>query len=65
MAFVKFVFEAYDGLVTMTTEDALAGRFFFVIPCGCEEDVEMVLSDLRKEICIVPVNPDEEEISAV
>lgn len=65
MAFVKFVFEAYDGIATMTTEDASAGRFFFVIPPGCEDEVEMVLSDLRKSVNIQPVNPDGEEIRAV
>lgn len=65
MAFVKFVLEACDGIATMTTEDAAAGRFFFVIPPGCEEDVETVLSDLRKEISILPVNPEEEETRAV
>ena len=65
MAFVKFVFEAYDGIAMMTAEDAAAGRFFFVIPPGCEEDVETVLSDLRKDISILPVNPEEQEISAV
>ncbi len=65
MAFVKFVFEAYDGIATMTTEDAVAGRFFFVIPPGCEDEVETVLSDLRKSVSILPVNPAGEEMSAV
>ena len=65
MAFVKFVFEAYEGIATMTTENAAEGRFFFVIPAGCEEDVETVLSDLRKEIWIEPVNPEQEESGTV
>jgi len=65
MAFVKFVFEAYEGIAVMTTEEAAAGMFFLCIPPGCEEEVETVLYDLGKSVNIQPVNPDREEISAV
>ncbi len=52
IAFLKFIFEAYDGIVTITTVDPDQGVVLFCIAPGCENDVEMILQDLKKDIMI-------------
>jgi hypothetical protein len=52
IAFLKFIFEAYDGIVTITTVDPDQGIVRFCIAPGCENDVEMVLKNLKKDIMI-------------
>ena len=50
--FIKFIFEAYDGIATLTTLDPDLGVVLLNISPGCEDDVEMVLHDLQKDILI-------------
>ena len=52
IAFLKFIFEAYDGIVTITTVDPDQGVILLCIAPGCENDVEMILQDLKKDILI-------------
>jgi hypothetical protein len=52
IAFLKFIFEAYDGIVTITTVDPDQGVVLFSIAPGCEDDVEIILQDLKKDILI-------------
>ena len=52
IAFLKFIFEAYDGIVTITTVDPDQGVILLCIAPGCENDVEMILQDLKKNILI-------------
>lgn len=52
ISFLKFIFEAYDGIVIITTTDRFNGIVMFRIPPGCESDVDAVLQDLRKNIWI-------------
>jgi hypothetical protein len=52
IAFLKFIFEAYDGIVTISTVDPDQGVVVFCIAPGCENDVEMILQDLKKDIMI-------------
>jgi len=52
IAFLKFIFEAYDGIVTITTIDPDQGVILLCIAPGCENDVEMILQDLKKDILI-------------
>ncbi len=52
IGFLKFIFEAHDGLAVITTLDAKEGVVSFAIPSGCIEDVETVLADLKKDIYI-------------
>ena len=56
IAFLKFIFEAYDGLAVSTTIDPQAGILMFQIAPGCEADVEMILQDLKKDIMIEQVH---------
>ena len=55
IAFIKFIFEAYDGLAVWSTIDPEAGIVMFQIAPGCEADVEMILQDLKKNIMIEQV----------
>jgi len=54
IAFLKFIFEAYDGIVTLTTVNPNQGVVLLCIAPGCEDDVEMILQDLKKDILIEP-----------
>ena len=55
ICFLRFIFEAYDGIAILTTIDSGSGLVSFHISPGCEETVEMILQDLKKEIMIEPV----------
>jgi len=52
IAFIKFIFEAYDGIAGMRTTDPVKGIIKLHIVPGCEEQVDRVLQDLKKEILI-------------
>jgi hypothetical protein len=52
IAFIKFIFEAYDGIAGMRTTDPVKGIIKLHIAPGCEEQVEQILRDLKKEIMI-------------
>ncbi len=55
ICFLRFIFEAYDGIAMLTTVDPDAGFVTFYISPGCEEDVEMILQDLKNDIMIEPL----------
>ena len=52
ICFLRFIFEAYDGMATITTVDPLLGIVLLQISPGCEDDVEIILRDLQKHIMI-------------
>jgi len=54
IAFLRFIFEAYDGIAVVRTMDAQKGVILLYIPPGCEDDVDYVLQDLAKQIMIEP-----------
>jgi hypothetical protein len=56
IAYLRFIFEAYDGIAVLQTLDAQKGIVVLHIAPGCEADVEFVLQDLRKQIMIEPVS---------
>jgi hypothetical protein len=56
IAFLKFIFEAYDGIATLTTVDPDQGVIQIFIAPGCENDVEMILRDLKKDIMIEQID---------
>ena len=60
IAFIKFIFEAYDGIAVLETLDPVAGIVVFHIAPGCERDVETILQDLKKEIVIEPAHVQNE-----
>ncbi len=60
IAFIKFIFEAYDGIAVLETLDPVAGIVVFHIAPGCKRDVEAILQDLKKEIVIEPAHIQKE-----
>ena len=56
ICFLRFIFEAYDGIAILTTIDSDAGIVLLTIAPGCEDDVEMILRDLKKDIMIERTN---------
>ena len=50
IAFIRFIVEAYDGLAIVTTLDPATGLIEFQIAPGCEQDVEAILQDLKRNI---------------
>ena len=56
IAFIRFIIEAYDGLAIVTTLDPETGLIEFQIAPGCEQDVEMILQDLKRNIMMEPAH---------
>ena len=52
ISFLKFILEAYDGLAILTTVDSKKGIVVINIAPGCEEDVKMILQDLKQNVMI-------------
>ena len=50
IAYLRFIFEAYDGLAIIETLNPESGAIVFYIAPGCETDVDMVLRDLKTDI---------------
>ncbi len=60
ISFLRFIFEAYDGIALLTTVDANAGVVVFHIPPGCQKDVDGLIGDLKKQILIKPIEQADE-----
>lgn len=60
IAFIRFIFEAYDGMAVLETLDPQAGIVVFHIAPGCEPDVDLILQDLKREIMIEPARIQKE-----
>ena len=50
IAFIKFIFEGYDGMAMMKTMDPAKGIIALHISPGCEKHVKVLLQDLKKSI---------------
>ena len=56
ICFLKFIIEAYDGIAVLTTIDPAKGIVVINIASGCEEEVQMIIKDLKKTIMIESLN---------
>ena len=56
IAFLRFIFEAYDGLAIIETLNPEAGDIVLYIAPGCESDVDMILRDLKGDIMLEAAN---------
>ena len=65
ICFLKFIFEAYDGIAMLTTVDSDLSVIMFHIAPGCEDDVEMILYDLQKDMMIEEVLWQEIEVGCL
>jgi hypothetical protein len=54
ISYLRFIFEAYDGMATIETLNPESGLIVIYIAPGCVSDVEMVLRDLENNIMIEP-----------
>jgi hypothetical protein len=61
IAFIKFIFEAYDGIAGMRTINPTKGIVKLHIAPGCEEQVDRILQDLKKEILIQRIATESSE----
>jgi len=52
IGFMKFIFEAYDGIANLTTIDATLGVISINIPNGCDDIVDNLLKTLGRDILI-------------
>ena len=55
IGFMKFIFEAYDGIANLTTIDADLGIISINIPNGCNETVDSLLYILGRDILMEPL----------
>ena len=55
IGYMKFIFEAYDGIANLTTIDAARGIISINIPEGCNDTVDNLLEVLRHDILIEPL----------
>ena len=47
ICFLHYIFEAYDGLATVTTIDPDTGMIQLSIAPGSEQDVALIMADLK------------------
>jgi len=52
IAFIKFIFEAYEGVAMLTTIDPARGIIALHIAPRCLEQVSEILQNLKKEVMI-------------
>jgi hypothetical protein len=52
VSFIKFIFEAYDGIASISTIDPFAAKIVLNIAPGSEPEVEMLLDDLKRNMLI-------------
>jgi hypothetical protein len=52
ISFIKFIFEAYDGVAVVTTLDPASGLISLAMAPGCEGVVNEVMADLSRSILI-------------
>lgn len=52
VCFIKFIFDAYDGIAVVETIEPQAACIALHIAPGCEAEVECLLADLRREYLI-------------
>ena len=55
IALIKFTLEAYEGVGLLTTVDSESGLVVISIPPGREMEVDTLISDLKDNILIEPV----------
>jgi hypothetical protein len=58
ISLMRFTFEGYEGIATITTLNAADGTIVICIAPGCEPDAERVLLDLQQQIHIEALSPD-------
>ncbi len=55
IAFLRFAFEACDGIATLTTLDPASGRVAIDVAPGCQAEVDEILHGLTDRIRMEPM----------
>ena len=55
ISYIKFIIEAYEGIAVLTTIDPELGIIVLLISPGCENDIDIIMNDLKKNILIEDV----------
>ena len=56
ISFIRFIFEAYEGVAVVTTLDPATGLISLAMAPGCETIARDVMDDLSRSILIEPVD---------
>ena len=54
ISFLRYILEAYDGIAVLTTTDKVKGVVVIRISAGFEDEVDVILSDLKEKLSIEP-----------
>ena len=57
ISLMRFTFEGYEGIASVTTLNPATGLIVLNIAPGCEPDVEQVLQDLQEQVYMEGVLP--------
>jgi hypothetical protein len=57
IAFLRFIFEAYDGVAVLETLDPALGIIVLHVAPGCDDIVEMVIGGLQSDIRLESIDP--------
>lgn len=57
ISLMRFTFEGYEGIASVTTLNPATGLIVLNIAPGCEPDVEQVLQDLQEQVYMEVVLP--------
>jgi hypothetical protein len=49
ICYIKYLMESYEGIATVSTEDAGGGRIVILIAPGCEGTVDAVMDAIKKD----------------
>lgn len=63
IAFIKFIFEAYEGIAVLSTLDPVKGIVQLKVAPGCDSVAHCVIEDLSQKVLIEPLPAVEERTS--
>jgi hypothetical protein len=65
VGFIKFIFEAYDGIALLETIEPQTALIALHVAPGCEPDVAALVADLSRDRRIEPVleNPEDAPVA--
>jgi hypothetical protein len=56
IGYMKFIFEAYEGIANITTIDRNLGTILLNVPDGCMDIVDKILEALSRDVLIEPLH---------
>lgn len=59
ISFLRYILEAYDGIAVLTTAEKQRGIVLIRIAAGFEDEVDVILSDLKENLSIEPFEEKE------